>query len=307
MQKKLLIIGIGGLTGSKIANLAKERYQIYGSYNLRNPNFEFANQFKMDLFDLNKIQQKISEINPEIIINTTGINNVDYCETHQEHAQKINVDALIEMKKISAKNNIKLIQLSSDSIFDGGKNESYVETDKANPINFYGKTKLEGEKIILSNENNLVVRASVLYGWLPENISEFESSSKKSLNFVQWLITELKNNRKVEIVKDEISSPIIVEDFARSILHLIELNEKGIFHAAPDLIINRFEFSKKIAEYLNLDTKLIFPTTIKKLGRKVSTGKNKSLNSKKLEKSGFDFLNLEESLELLEKQILASK
>jgi len=302
MREKLFIIGIGGLTGHKIAELTKNNYELFGSYNNRNPKFEFVDQYNIDLVDFKKFEEIINEISPDYIINTSGINNVDYCEDNKELAFKINTNLVEKLTNFCKLKNIKLIQLSTDSVFDGNKTESYTEEDIPNPINVYGETKYQAEKISLKNSENLVVRASVLYGWLPKILTSIPSSSMKSINFSQWLIGELENNETVQIVQDEYSSPIIVDDFVKSIIHLIKTENSGIYHSAPNSKINRFEFCKKIAQEFNFNSELIVPTTIDKLGRKVPTGKNKSLNSEKLSSTNFKFLTIEKSIKLLKKQ-----
>ena len=183
------------------------------------------------------------------------------------------------------------------------KNLPYIETDDMKSINYYGKTKIESERIVLENPNNCVVRASVLYGYLPHNLTKIESSSKKSINFGQWLITKLSINEKVRIITDEYSSPIIADDFARSILHIIKHEKSGLFHSAPKLQITRYDFSIKIAKSLGLSVELIEPVSNKELGRDVNTGSNKCLSSKKLSGNlNYKFLTLDESLDLLKTQ-----
>lgn len=307
MAKKLFILGIGGLTGSKLAMLAKNEFEIYGSYNLRNPKLNFVESFKLDITDKSKTKKILSRIKPEIIVNTCALNNVDYCESHKEEAKKINIDAVEEMIKISDMLGSKFIHLSSDSVFDGTKKTPYTEKDVPKPINVYGYTKMMGEKSVLKNSQNLVVRASVLYGWLPKILSSIPSSSMKPTNFAQWLITKLHSKEEIKIIIDEYSSPIIADDFARSILHLGRGNYSGIFHSAPNIRINRYDFSIRLAKFLNLDWNLIQPTTNKELGRNVTTGINKCLDSSKIiNETKFKFLSLEESFDILKNQISES-
>ena len=300
MRQKLFIFGIGSLTGYKIATKIKNHYELYGSYNLRNPNLDFVTSFKLDVTNQKKIRQTITDCKPDYIINTCALNNVDYCESHQDEAKKINSDFVANLSKISEQINCKLIHLSTDSVFDGNKKKPYIETDIPNPKNVYGNTKLSGEKFTLNNSNNLVVRASVLYGRLPENLLNINSSSMKPINFGLWLINKLNSNEEVQIIQDEFSSPIIVEDFANSIIHLLKGNYSGIFHSAPNICVNRYEFSKRIAEELDFDVKLIKPILNKKLGRNVKTGINKCIDSTKIQNlTKFKFLTLNESISLL--------
>ena len=303
MKKRLFIIGIGGLTGSKLIEIAKDDFEIFGSYNYRNVESSIFKSIKLDISNSSEIKNILEEIKPDVVINTAGINNVDYCEEFPNEASKINIQAIKEICKITKEIGIKFVQLSSDSVFDGTKNLPYIETDDMKSINYYGKTKIESERIVLENPNNCVVRASVLYGYLSDDLAKIESSSKKSINFGQWLITKLILGEKVRIITDEYSSPIIAEDFARSIIHIIKNNQTGIFHSAPKLQITRYDFSVKIAKALGLPIKLIEPVSNKELGRDVTTGSNKCLNSEKLSNIlNYEFLTLDDSLNLLKNQ-----
>jgi dTDP-4-dehydrorhamnose reductase len=304
MKKKLFILGIGGLNGSKLTMLAKNDFEVYGSYNLRDPKFDFIKGIKLDISDIPKVNEVLSKIHPDVLINACAINSVDYCENHQDEAKKINIDAVEQICNISNSMGIKFVHLSSDSVFDGTKNTPYTEDDLPNPINFYGYTKLVGENIVLKNPNNLVVRSTVLYGWLMKSLLNLPSSSMKPDNFVQWLINKLNSNETVKIITDEYSSPIIADDFARSILHLVKGNHVGLFHSAPKIQITRYDFCIKLAKFLHLNPDLIQPTTNKELERKVATGFNKCLDSTKIiNESKFQFLSLEEAFTLLKEQI----
>jgi len=296
-MKKLFIFGIGGLVGYRISLLAKNKFEVFGSYNQRKPNFEFMNMQKLNISDENKVKKILTSVNPDYVIITSALSNVDYCESHKEEAEKVNVRDVKKIFDLCEQIGCKLIQISSDSVFDGTKKSSYLEDDNPKPINVYGKTKLDSEKIVLKNLNNLVVRASVLYGWLPDYLSKIPSSSMKDKNFVQWLIEKLTIQEDVNIITDEISSPILADDVANAIIHLILGKYSGLYHLAPPIQISRFDFSIKVAKYLEFNEKLIHPVTNMELGRNVITGNNKCLDSSKMQnKTNFKFLGLDESL-----------
>ena len=127
----------------------------------------------------------------------------------------------------------------------------------------------------------------------------------KPINFALWLINKLNSNEEVQIIQDELSSPIIADDFGNSIVHLLKGDYCGIFHSAPNICMNRYDFSKKIAEEMDLDSNLIKPVSNKTLGRNVKTGINKCLDSTKMQTfTKFKFLTLKESLSLLKKQFV---
>ncbi len=301
-MKKIFILGIGSLTGSKLTLLTKTDYHVTGSYNLRDPRISDVLSTKLDITDIKKVKNLLNKIDPDFVVNTCAINNVDYCEKNRDVAKSINADFVGNLSTICKSIDAKLIHLSSDSIFDGTKKTSYVEEDIPNPINYYGLTKLLGEKSVLEN-NNIVIRVSVLYGWLIKSISNIPSSSMKPSNFAKWFVEKLKENEKVQIVTDEYSSPIIADDFANVVLHSINNNLQGLFHAAPHTEISRYDFCMKLAQSLGLNQDLIIPVTSKQLGRDVMTGFNKCLDSNKMVNTGFQFMTLEESIDLFEKQI----
>jgi len=300
---KAFICGIGGLVGSKLVNEMNKEFKVYGSYNFRNPKIKNIKNYKIDIRKFENMRKKIESVNPDIIINAIALNNVDYCETNKEEAKQINIDSVADLVNISDKLGAKFVHISSDSVFDGMKKEPYLENDIPNPPNYYGKSKLESEKITLQNNNNIVIRASVLYGWLPQNISNLKSSSMKSTNFAQWLINQILKKQHVKIITDEISSPIIAEDLCRSIKYIIKNDYTGVFHSAPPIILSRYEFSIKMIKYLELDYNLINPINNEELGRKIKTGQNKCLDATKLEKLGYKFKTLDESFNIIKKQI----
>jgi len=303
-MKKILVLGSGGLVGYKLCTLFLEKnHSFMSTYNLRNPNFGDDLSSKIDINSFSKIENLIKNFNPDLVFNCISLTNVDSCEKNPSLAFKINSEFTMLLSKLCHSQNSKLIYFSTDSVFDGLKSSPYSENDSPNPINVYGKSKLEGETHVLDYPENLVIRASVLYGWLPLFLANVDSSSMKPNNFVQWLVTSLQNKKQVEIITDELSTPIITEDLVENSLFLSK-NHQGLYHLAPDFQLNRYEFSCKIAQNLSMNSELIKPVTNAQLGRNVSTGQNKCLDSSKAKKiSGISFLNLNESIEIIKKQM----
>ena len=120
-MKKLFIFGVGGLLGYRISTLAKNKFEIYGTYNKRKPLFDFAKIEKLNILDNEKTSKILTRVNPDYVIITSALSNVDYCELHKEEAEKINVNAVKKIFELCEKLNCKLIHISSDSVFDGTK------------------------------------------------------------------------------------------------------------------------------------------------------------------------------------------
>ena len=166
MKSKLLVLGGSGLVGSNFINTSKNDYDIIFSYNTNKIKIPNTQSFQIDLFDNDKIKKIIKNYNPDIVLHTIAHSSVDLCETDHSIADRLHVDATNQIANTCASVNSKLIFLSTDAVFEGQLNKKYSETDIPNPINYYGKTKLEAEKIVLNaSSNNVVLRTSVIYGW----------------------------------------------------------------------------------------------------------------------------------------------
>ena len=194
-----------------------------------------------------------------------------------------------KISKICKDINSKLIFISTDAVFNDTKNNKFIESDKPNPINYYAKTKLDAENIVLSfSENNVVLRTAVIYGW-----------HKKS-RFTNWIIDSLKDKKKVDPHVDQYNTPTLVDDLAIAIIKILENNISGLFHATGKSCLNRFEFATKIAKYCNYDTNLIIPVTSQEKKQLAPRSNASCLNSIKLENSiNFKFKTIDEGLRFI--------
>src|SRR3989442_4872723 len=174
MKKKLLIFGISGLTGYKIAKNAIQKYDVFGTFNVRNVQLDNSTAYKLDLTHKEEVTKVFHEIKPDLVVNTTALHNVDYCEENKDPATKVNTEAVKTLYENSEKFGSRLIHISTDYVFDGKKNSLYSENDVALPLSHYANSKLEGEKI-LKDSSHVVVRPSVVYGWTPLELAGIAS------------------------------------------------------------------------------------------------------------------------------------
>ncbi|OYT61240.1 dTDP-4-dehydrorhamnose reductase [Thermoplasmatales archaeon ex4484_30] len=267
-MKRLLLTGGSGLFGQAFIDLVKKTpHEIYVTYN-KHP-LDFENAFQTDITDAIKVKQLIEKIKPDIVIHSAAFTNVDRCEIEKEKAYEINAKATENIAKVAKEIDAKLIYISTDYVFDGKKG-LYKEGDKTNPINYYGLTKLEGEKAVIENcEDYVIARTSVIYG-----------ANKK--NFATWVIEELKKGNQIKIITDQWVSPTLNIDLAEQILALIEKNEKGVFHTAGGERISRYDFVLKLAEFFNFDKKLVIPATSDMMNWIAKRPRDSSLNVSKI-------------------------
>jgi dTDP-4-dehydrorhamnose reductase len=204
---------------------------------------------KADITRRQEIKRIIEEFEPEVIINTAAITNVDSCETDRESAWKVNVTGVENIVQTAKLTGAKVVQLSTDYVFDG-KAGPYSEVDRPNPVSYYGRTKLASENIITtSGIPYTIVRTMVLYG---------TGYAVKS-NFALWLMKELRDDRPVRVVDDQVGNPTLADDLAYAILKAIELDRTGIYHVSGPDLVSRYEFAVTLARVFHYGKKLITP------------------------------------------------
>ena len=166
--------------------------------------------------------------------------------------------------------------MSTDYVFNG-ENGQYTETATPVPINYYGLTKLEGEKIVENLLSNCcVARPSVIYGATP---------AAGKINFALWVLNKLQRKEPIKIVTDQWNTPTLNTNLAEMTLEIIERKITGTFHLSGATRINRYEFAKQLAQAFNIDTSLILPTTTANLSWPAKRPKDSSLNTTKAQQA----------------------
>ena len=300
MKKKMLVIGGTSLLGYKLLSNTND-FEIYASYNKNLINLKNVETLKIDITNI-KNCKKILNLKPDIIINTAAITNVDYCEKFERNAFDVNVTGTKNIAEIAEKLGSKLIHISTDAVFSGDK-KFYVEEDKPNPISVYGKTKLESEKIVSKVNDSVILRPSVLFGWVPFEYVKTIDESRKTMNFGLWVIDQLYKNNKISIVNDQINTPTLADTLAENIIEIIKKDLTGIFHLSGLSCISRLDFSKKIAKTFGYSDNLISSISSEKLKQIAPRTLESCLNCDKIVQNGVNLLNIDQSIEKMYNQI----
>ena len=231
----ILVTGASGQLGQSIKNLVKQQ-KISES-------FIFVNRGQLDLSSNSNIQNYFKTKKFDLIVNCAAYTAVDKAEDDHEEADMINHIAVKQIAEIAQNNNIKLIHISTDFVFDGLKHKPYFESDITSPINIYGKTKLDGENTILSimKFNAIIIRTSWVY-------SEYGN------NFVATILKLTQKNSNLNIVSDQIGSPTYARDLAQVILKIIKSDkfntlekESEIYHYSNEGECSWYDFAKEVA------------------------------------------------------------
>jgi dTDP-4-dehydrorhamnose reductase len=283
---KVIITGSNGLLGQSLLNLLlqqKQQYDVIGFS--RGENRSGREDFlyvSIDITDKVLLKKEIIKINPDFIIHTAAMTQVDDCETNKLACDLLNVEVVQWLAEASKELNIHIIHISTDFIFDGKKGY-YLETDTPNPLSYYGLSKLKSEQVLrMSKVDYTILRTILVYGKV------FDMSRN---NIVLWVRKMLSERKEITIVKDQFRMPTYVEDLAKACKIAIDKKAIGIFNISSNQLLSIYEIAQQIAEVFNLDATLIKPIS------------SITLNQTALRpaKTGFDLTKTKKELEFYPK------
>jgi len=274
-MKKILITGASGMLGRKLTNKLSDLFDVLALSR------DQKSSLSLDITNKDEVHNIFKSFIPDIVINCAAFTNVDKSETEKSLARDVNVKGLENIiKSLPLKS--KIIHISTDYVFDGQSGD-YKEDDMKSPINYYGKTKLESENMLIgSNRNYLIIRPNVLYSEENTPFSRTSNSSKPAEHFLSWLLNALSNNERVAVVDDQISNPVYIPDLVNVIATSILVDYTGICHYGSEDVISRYDFAMKVCEIFNLDSSKIIPINSSELNQLALRPKKTSLNCKKI-------------------------
>ncbi len=237
---KLYITGMAGMLGSAIYATLKNKADLHGLDIYRSQNLNMPCN-AISLLDYESVKKDIKEHNPDIVIHTAALVNVDVCEREPEKAFLLNSSATKNLVDICASNDIKMVYISTDAVFDGLDISLYREDDKVNPINVYGQTKLAGEQYVLTQENNLILRTNI-----------FGTNIQNKQSFGEWVYRSLLEDKTLKMFKDVDFSPILTNELAELIFRACQNDLKGIYHACGTGCITKYEFGLRLKDIFGI-------------------------------------------------------
>ncbi|MFX0132118.1 MAG: dTDP-4-dehydrorhamnose reductase [Candidatus Hodarchaeota archaeon] len=294
---KALITGGSGLLGSKIAATAtRNGYKVYSGY--KKHKAIYGAPIKLDICDKQEVIEAFAKIKPQAVIHAAALTNVDRCEEDQKLAWKVNVEGTRNILESSVLHNAFFIYVSTDYVFSGEEG-MYKETDRPDPINNYGLTKLEAERMVRDSSLEwCIARPSVIYG---------STLATGKVNFALWILNNLKQGKPVKIITDQWVSPTLNTNLAEMILEVMERRLLGLYHLAGATPLNRYEYASLIAETFLCDKTLITPVKSGEMKWLAKRPRNTSLNVEKATKTlRHKPLEIQQALNKLKKEIETS-
>ena len=251
---KVLITGSSGMLGKDIVEILSNNINcsVYGFSRTVNPRFGDDHQVIGDLTDFEFLSSSLEKINPDVIIHCAAIVNVDECETNKRVAEALHRDVTGILARYKS-GSTRFIYISTDSVFDGQKG-GYTEEDIPNPINYYAKTKRDGEIAVLANNHNAVVIRTNIYG--------FHLEHGKSL--VEWAINNLKQGKSISGFTDVYFNPVYTKQLGEVIKDIIPAKHfKGVLNVTSKEYCNKYEFLLRIAQQFNFNPNLVVKNSVR--------------------------------------------
>ncbi len=245
---KVLVTGANGFLGYYLVKqlLEKDFYVIATGKGANRLPFQGQSNFiykEMDITDPFRVHDVFEENMPDAVIHSAAMSKPDECELNQWEAYLVNVEGTISVLLNAAEYRSHFIFLSTDFVFDGLKG-MYKEGDTPNPVNFYGKTKLEAEDAVKEYEYNwAIVRTITVYG----------KTFSGRISFPELIKEKLEKGENYNVFDDQLRTPTYIEDLVSGIIAIIEKKAAGIYHLSGADTLTPYQMALKVAEYLHLN------------------------------------------------------
>lgn len=252
-NKKILITGSNGLLGQKLVQLLIEKDTIdliataVGENRLKNLNNRYIYE-SMDVTNESDVMRVFDKYQPDVLIHTAAMTNVDTCETDTEGCNKLNVDAVQYLINACLKHQTFFCHLSTDFIFDGS-NGPYTEEAKPNPISVYGESKLKAEELLIKSNIRWAIARTVLVFGIVADMSRS--------NIILWVKKSLEEGKGIKVVTDQFRTPTLAEDLAIGCWLIAEKEIEGIFNISGEDFLTPYEMAIKTADFFHLPKELI--------------------------------------------------
>jgi len=257
VKNRILITGSNGMLGQRAVQFysSKENVELLATSVEDKSVVDSVEYVASDIKDRESIKKNIYDYCPDFIVHTAAFTNVDLSEKLREDAWKINVKGVEYIGEAARAIDAHIIHISTDYIFDG-KNGPYDENATPDPIGYYGRTKLASENALrISGTFFSILRTNVLYG----------IALNSRPDFVRWVVNSLRNKQEIRIVKDQIGNPTFIDDLVQAINKIIEFRKTGVYNIGGKEFLSRYDFTIRIADFFNLDKRLIIPITTEEL------------------------------------------
>ena len=262
-KPKILITGATGLVGGTLITTPElfKHFEVHTTYrSTRLDSNDIVSWHKVDFVKNSySVSELVKRIQPDVIIHCAAESHVDRCAENLSYCTKLNVETTQELARQAHHLGSFLIHISSDFVFSG-KNSPYTEMDSPDPVNDYGRTKLESEQAVLKFcPSAAIVRPVQVYGVVP---------TLSRGNLLTWVVSTLKKGERIRVVNDQFRMPTAATDLTLALIELAIRKHRGIFHISGGEVYSVYDFAISIATHYKLSTSFIQPISSQELGEK---------------------------------------
>ena len=289
MNATVLIVGASGLVGSALAREFSLHSRILGTF-CRNAAPDLVH---LDLREQAEVRSVIRRVRPNVVLCPAAEPNVELCEIDPVATRRVNVEGLQNLIAATAEVGAFLVYFSTEYVFEG-ECGPYSEDDACNPLNEYGRQKMECERMIAAQlDRYIIARISGVYDW-----------EKQNKNFVVRLIKCLGSGQTLRVPFDQVITPTYAPNLARVVRLLVEGSHEGLFHLAGSLPLPRTDFARLIADVFDLDASLIMPVRTSELELRATRPRSAGLRIGKIQALlNFPIAGPRDGLEFMKREV----
>ena len=240
---KIAITGANGLFGHGLVQVFRETHEVFP-----------MTRAEADLTQLDEVRRALLRVRPDALIHTAAAPDPDMCETNPDYAFQNNVVATRNVVEVAEELGIPVAHISTDAVFDGSADSPRTESDPANPISVYGRTKLLAEQAVAQLKRYWIFRISVLFG-------------PGKANFVSKGLQALRSGQTYSVAADQIGSATYTLDAAKKILEVMRSDQYGVFHLCNAGVCSRLELMQQAASIAGLPTSNVIGKPMAEMGR----------------------------------------
>ncbi len=292
MSKKILITGAGGFVGKNLYQyLVEKKYDVLGIGKTAKESVDKV----VDISDPVALNEVLETWKPDQIVHLAALSNVEKCEVERGLAYAQNVKPVETLTTWANTYNKRIIFVSTDYVFDGeAPADGFTENDTERPLQYYGETKLQGEHIVSTLQQYVIVRPTVIYGW-----------DRDGMNFFMQLYRNQRDKKTMNIPTDQVNNPTSVVDLCHLLEKIIQRDDVvGTFIATGNETFGRYDFAVQIAEHMGWDTHLLLPVSTQQLGQVAKRPlHNVTSNKKVVQESSFSFASLDQHVTEIREQM----
>ena len=264
---RVLVTGAGGMLGYVLAPALAQAHQVTG-----------LDMADCDIRDRDAVRNTFRALRPELVAHLAAYTDVDGCELDWRRAEECNAEGARNVAQACRELGATMLYMSTDYVFDGNQEQPYSEEAPANPINAYGRSKLQGERHLQALlERYFIIRTSWLFG-------------PKGRNFVATILEAARQGNELRVVNDQRGSPTYTRHLASKLSQLVATKQYGVYHITGSGSCSWFEFAQGIVEMGGFRGVHVVPISSEQCGRPARRPANSVLENRRISAEGLGLL-----------------